>query len=169
MARRPKPSKAEKVNRAIERWEHKQEAAVIMLRKSAEELLKLRRQRKRMLATAQIPRRADPGETVLEDAVADFKASAAAEVETVIRKAIATDTPIPLEKLGETDVGKANAESWKQIPAVANAKPKRQRKPKAPPGSTAAGLLAQDDRAKRMEALGFRKTTKRLPGNSESK
>lgn len=49
MARRPKPSKAEQLNRAIERWERKQDAAVVMLRKSAEELLKLRRKRKRTL------------------------------------------------------------------------------------------------------------------------
>jgi len=54
MPKRPKPSKAEKLNRAIERWQQKQEGAVIMLRKSAEMLAKLHRQRRRMLAT--IPR-----------------------------------------------------------------------------------------------------------------
>jgi hypothetical protein len=55
MARRPKPSKAEKLNRAIERWQAKQEGAVIMLRKSAEQLAKLHRQRRRMLKTGQTP------------------------------------------------------------------------------------------------------------------
>jgi hypothetical protein len=49
MPKKAKLSKAERLNRSIERWERKQEAAVIMLRKSAEELLKLRRQRKRSL------------------------------------------------------------------------------------------------------------------------
>jgi hypothetical protein len=44
-----KMTKAEKLNRQIESWERKQEDAVIMLRRSAEELLKLRRQRLRML------------------------------------------------------------------------------------------------------------------------
>jgi hypothetical protein len=47
MARKVKLSKTELLDRNIERWETKQEAAVIMLRKSAEELLKLRRQRAR--------------------------------------------------------------------------------------------------------------------------
>lgn len=47
MARKVKLSKIELLDRSIERWEAKQEAAVIMLRKSAEELLKLRRQRAR--------------------------------------------------------------------------------------------------------------------------
>jgi hypothetical protein len=49
MARRSKIDKATKLNRDIARWEHKQEGAVIMLRKSAEMLVKLRRQRHRML------------------------------------------------------------------------------------------------------------------------
>jgi hypothetical protein len=49
MARRSKIDKATKLNRDIARWERKQEAAVIMLRKSAEMLVKLRRQRHRML------------------------------------------------------------------------------------------------------------------------
>lgn len=44
-----KLSKAELLNRQIEGWERKQEGAVIMLRKSAEMLLDLRRQRRRML------------------------------------------------------------------------------------------------------------------------
>jgi len=49
MARKAKLDKATMLNRSIERWERKQEGAVIMLRKSAETLLKLRRQRHRLL------------------------------------------------------------------------------------------------------------------------
>jgi hypothetical protein len=67
MARRPKPSKAEKLNRAIERWQAKQEGAVIMLRKSAEQLAKLHRQRRRNLAkltTGQTPAEATAVEPV---------------------------------------------------------------------------------------------------------
>lgn len=93
MPKKAKLSKAEKLNRSIERWERKQEAAVIMLRKSAEELLKLRRQRKRSL-----------------------------ERETA--KAIAERPAVPLSELHTTEIGKANRESWNQIPAVAKAEPK---------------------------------------------
>lgn len=52
-----KLSKTEMLNRQIASWEKKQEDAVIMLRKSAEMLLKLRRKRSRMLAkvTAEMP------------------------------------------------------------------------------------------------------------------
>jgi hypothetical protein len=44
-----KMTKAEKLNRQIESWERKQEDAVIMLRRSAEELLTLRRKLRRLL------------------------------------------------------------------------------------------------------------------------
>lgn len=44
-----KLSKAEKLQRARARWEHKQEQAVVMLRRSAEELVTIRRQLKRLL------------------------------------------------------------------------------------------------------------------------
>jgi hypothetical protein len=62
MARKRKLSKAEQLTRSIARWEGKQEAAVIMLRKSAEQLLKLRRQQRRMLKTGQTPDMAKPAE-----------------------------------------------------------------------------------------------------------
>jgi hypothetical protein len=63
MARKRKLSKAEQLTRSIARWEGKQEAAVIMLRKSAEQLLKLRRQQRRMLKTGQTPDMAKPVES----------------------------------------------------------------------------------------------------------
>jgi hypothetical protein len=47
--KKSKFTKAELLNRAIEAWEKRQEGAVLMLRKSAEMLVKLRRQRRRML------------------------------------------------------------------------------------------------------------------------
>jgi hypothetical protein len=47
--KKSKLTKAEILNRAIAAWEQRQEGAVIMLRKSAEMLMKLRRQRLRML------------------------------------------------------------------------------------------------------------------------
>jgi len=49
MRKKRKLSKAELLIRQIENWERKQEGAVIMLRKSAEELLVLRRKQRRML------------------------------------------------------------------------------------------------------------------------
>ena len=49
MRKKRKLSKAELLNRQIEGWERKQEGAVIMLRKSAEMLLELRRKRRRLL------------------------------------------------------------------------------------------------------------------------
>lgn len=49
MRKKRKLSKAELLNRQIENWERKQEGAVIMLRRSAEELLTLRRKRRRQL------------------------------------------------------------------------------------------------------------------------
>jgi hypothetical protein len=59
---------------------------------------------------------------------------------------------IPLAELGETEIGKANAESWNAV-----TKPKRRRK--APPGSETAALLHTPPAARKtkMEALGFRK------------
>lgn len=45
-----KLSKAELLNRQIASWERKQEDATVMLRRSAEQLVKLRRKRQRMLA-----------------------------------------------------------------------------------------------------------------------
>lgn len=88
MARRRKLSKDEQLNRAIARWEAKQEAAVIMLRRSAEELLVLRRKRKRNLARATLAR-LDPAsptfrkvvEKVMEQAEATVPAAAPAEPE----------------------------------------------------------------------------------------
>jgi hypothetical protein len=63
-----------------------------------------------------------------------------------------TEAPesVPLAKIGETEIGKANAESW-------NAVTKRRRK--APPGSEQAALLhtPPSSRKTKMEALGFRK------------
>lgn len=87
MPKRQRLSKAEKLNRDIARWEYKQDGAVVMLRKSAEMLLDLRRKRKRML-----------------------------ERET-------TKLSVPLSELHTTEVGKANRESWNEIPAVAKATP----------------------------------------------
>jgi hypothetical protein len=78
MTRKRKLNKAELLNRAIEHWEQKQEGAVIMLRKSAEELLKLRRRRKRMLmlATARPVETPRPRAHVrLEHMVEDFPAA----------------------------------------------------------------------------------------------
>jgi hypothetical protein len=58
MARKRKLDKAEKLNRAIDLWQRKQEAAEAMLRKSAKMLAKFYRQRRRMLAkaTAELPK-----------------------------------------------------------------------------------------------------------------
>lgn len=57
--KKSKFTKAEILNRAISSWENKQEGAVLMLRKSAEMLVKLRRKRQRMLVRATDVRAAD--------------------------------------------------------------------------------------------------------------
>lgn len=143
--KRKKLSKAEMLNRQIASWESKQDGAVVMLRKSAEMLLKLRRQRKRMLTRETDTLTAQPIEHPKVEAR-----------EREIADALVETAAVPLAELPElpeTEIGKANTDA---IPAVAKAK--RTRKPKAPPGSTVAGLLVQDERAARMKALGFRKT-----------
>lgn len=63
------------------------------------------------------------------------------------QKASAARQTVPLAKLGETDVGKANAKTWEQIPAVkrARAKAKTAQTTETPSTSAeqAADLLAQ--------------------------
>jgi len=90
MARKVKLSKGEKVNRDIARWEAKQEAAVIMLRKSAEELVRLRRWRKRELAreTKRALATPKPPEPTLTDGL-DIPASLARDNEPVARPGLA--------------------------------------------------------------------------------
>jgi len=68
MTRRRKLSKAERLNRAIDLWQRKQEGAVVMLRRSAEMLARLHRQRRRLLASQTHSRNpVAPGPEVGED------------------------------------------------------------------------------------------------------
>lgn len=69
MPKKAKLSKAEKLNRAIERWQMKQEAAVIMLRRSAEDLAKLHRKRRRMLREATPTELSSPVMRALDKAI----------------------------------------------------------------------------------------------------
>jgi hypothetical protein len=76
------------------RFEKSDKAAQRLLRKIVEQERQLRR---------------------LDKAIARAKAEAADDL---------VETAVPLAKLGETEIGKANAESWNAIPAVAKAQAK---------------------------------------------
>jgi hypothetical protein len=120
------------------RFEKSDKAAQRLLRKIVEQERQLRR---------------------LDKAIARAKAEAA---DALVDSTVIESPPIPLAKLGETAIGKANAESWDAIPAVAKAKPRRQRKPKADvPLTPEQKETARAGRDALMKSMGFRKIGKR--------
>jgi len=144
MARKPKLSKAEKIDRDIRLQLRKQERAVEMqtkaarwLKSSAQALARLHRYQRKLEAKA----------------ANDLVASEALRTHRVEEAKAKEAETIPLAKLGETEIGKANAESWP--------KPKRKRlSRKAPLGSEARALQLTPPQSgldpKRMEDMGFR-------------
>ena len=151
MARKVKLSKQEKIERDIRLQLRKQERAVEMQAKAAKWM------KSSAIAIAGLHRQKARLEKKLADDLVASEALRTHRAEEA--KAKEVEATIPLAKLGETEVGKANAASWN------GAKPKRQRKPKAPIGSEARGLTLTPPQAKldptRMEALGFRKIGKK--------
>ena len=160
--RRPKVklTKLEKIERDIRLQLRKQERAVEMqtksakmMKSSAQALARLHRYKRKVEAQA-------ANDLVASEALRKHRAE---EVEAKTAETQVESQAIPLAKLGETEVGKANAKSWD------GAKPKRQRKPKAPIGSEARGLtltppqakLTSEAREARMESMGFRKIGKK--------
>jgi hypothetical protein len=99
-----KLSKAQKLENEVSRWTAKKEAAIAMLIKSSAMLKQLDRTQRRLRKANQ------------------------AELARVTEEHHAKTMTIPLSELHETDIGKANAESWNEIPAVRKAAPKPEAK-----------------------------------------
>lgn len=112
--KRKKFTKAEILNRAISQWEHRQDAATMMLQKSSAMLLKLRKQRQRMLLrlTTAESKAADD----LVDSTIRTPAPIAPQVESFVARGIAAqsavDDAIPefLERTGRAKDEAARAE-----------------------------------------------------------
>jgi hypothetical protein len=149
MPRKPKLSKAEQVERDIRKWQRTQERALTMdrkaaslLKRSAVELARLHKKQAKLARELPSPAAALP-----------------AAHPTVTVDSESTGDSVPLEQLGETEVGRANRESWN----ATHPKRKRERKPKTeavePPVEVPAPVL--QEREARMKAAGFRKTANR--------
>lgn len=100
---------AEILNRTISQWEHRQDLATKMLHKSADMLLKLRRQRRRMLErlttveskaaddlvastietpVVEQPKSAEPGPAIAEEDIPDFLERTGKEKDAAARQEI---------------------------------------------------------------------------------
>jgi hypothetical protein len=167
MARRE--ANYQKLCTTIERTQRKLEKADRTVTRCIKLLAKLERQRRRAQKQMAEPPKVEP-KPEHPKVEAREQAVANALVEPTVSDV--TDIPVVVETvtfdtLGETEIGKANAESWNEIPAIRKAK--RQRKPKAKPGSEAMALHHTPPQSigpeasavvARMQSMGFRQTSK---------